>query len=126
MNYFKLITTAFAILLTQFSLASEVARISQNELISLQNSSEEILLIDTRSTEEFKQGHIEGAINIDVSQIYGRLNEIPKNKRLILYCQSGARANRALRILSAKGYDQLYHLEGDMNAWMKNRKPIVK
>ena len=125
MNSTKILSLFLIVFFTQAVLSSEISNLSQGQLLTLQESSESIILIDNRSAHEFKNGHIKGAINISVSQIYGRTNELPKDKKLVLYCQSGARANRALKFLSSKGYTQLNHLQGDMNAWIKNNRLIV-
>jgi len=125
MQPFKFLLLILLVIYTQSCIASKINEISQQQLLQEQLTANDIVLIDTRSAKEFDKGHIKGAINIDVYQIYRKMSEIPKDKKLVLYCRSGARASRALRILSHNGYDQLYHLDGDMNAWIQNHKPIV-
>ncbi|WP_110930349.1 rhodanese-like domain-containing protein [Paenibacillus bouchesdurhonensis] len=81
----------------------------------LQNSDQ--VLIDVREIGEYKRGHIPGAKNIPLSQLQGRLSEIPQDKDLLLYCQSGMRSKNAARILSKNGYGKLAHLTGGISAW---------
>lgn len=65
---------------------------------------EKTVLIDVRTPEEFDRGHIEGALNIPVDELRGRLNEIDRDKEVIEYCQVGLRGHIAERILSQNGY----------------------
>ena len=75
------------------------------------------LLIDVREPVEFKSGHIPGAKNIPLSQIHGRLQEIPKDRKLLLYCRSGMRSRSAAKILLKHQHKELAHLGGGITAW---------
>ncbi|AIF50409.1 DsrE/DsrF/DrsH-like family protein [Pelosinus sp. UFO1] len=70
------------------------------------------LFVDVRTPLEFGMGSIEGAINIPLDELRGRLQEIPKNKELILFCQIGLRGYLAYRILVQNGYTNLKNLSG--------------
>lgn len=75
------------------------------------------LLIDVREPFEFTGGNIPGSRNIPLSQLRGRLSEIPKDKAIFLYCKSGMRSKSAAQILSKNGYVKLTHLQGGISAW---------
>ncbi|MFO8145582.1 MAG: FAD-dependent oxidoreductase [Candidatus Syntrophosphaera sp.] len=70
------------------------------------------VLMDVRLADEFDLGTIEGAINIPVDEIRSRLDEIPKDKRIVILCGTGHRSYFAARILLQKGYEQVYNLSG--------------
>jgi CoA-disulfide reductase len=70
------------------------------------------LLIDVRTKEEYALGSIKGAVNIPIDEIRSRLNEIPQNKNLYLFCQVGIKAYLAYRILVQNGYKNLKNLSG--------------
>ncbi|WP_438432707.1 rhodanese-like domain-containing protein [Gorillibacterium sp. sgz500922] len=74
-------------------------------------------LLDVREPHEFKQGHIPGATNVPLSQLSGRFNEIPRDKPLFLYCQSGMRSKQAAKQLLNSGYPDVTHLVGGISAW---------
>ena len=74
-------------------------------------SSREWALVDVRTAEEFSIGSIEGAVNIPVDSIRGRINEIPKDKKVMVFCGVGLRGYVAARILAQHGYD-VYNLSG--------------
>jgi rhodanese-related sulfurtransferase len=76
-------------------------------------------LIDVRSVEEFESGHLDGAVNIPVDQLDGRLAELePKDKGVVVYCASGFRSARAAKALSAAGFSEVGDL-GAMSNWTK-------
>ena len=65
--------------------------------------------IDVRTPEEFAEGHIQGAVNIPVDQIAGKIAAVSPNKNapINLYCRSGRRAEAALQELKKMGYTQV-------------------
>ena len=75
------------------------------------------VLIDVREPGEVKRGYIAGAVNIPLSQIKRRVGEIPAEKSIYLYCQSGMRSKQAARILQKSGFRELAHLQGGIMAW---------
>lgn len=69
------------------------------------------ILIDVRSKQEFNEGHINGAINIPLSDINKLTNMVKdKKKYIILYCSSGIRSKKAQKELISKGYINVYNL----------------
>ncbi|NDW09477.1 CoA-disulfide reductase [Dysgonomonas sp. 520] len=72
----------------------------------------EYILLDTRSKNEHEMGNIKGSINIPLDDLRNRLTEIPKDKKIILYCAVGKRGYVASRILTQNGYDNIYNLSG--------------
>lgn len=108
---------------------ADVANISQTELMQRIDSGHEQLILDVRSPEEYKAGHIPGAVNIPHDQLNSRVAEISshKTKEVVLYCRSGRRAGIAAEILQSAGFAKLLHLEGDMYDWQSNGKlPVAK
>lgn len=76
------------------------------------------LLVDVRSPEEFDAGHLDGAINIPVDALEGRLDELKARqpKGVVVYCRSGARSARAQKILAGAGFRNVENL-GAMSRW---------
>lgn len=70
-------------------------------------SGDEYILVDVRTEEEYKNGHLEGAINIPVDSLRDRLGELDKNKTIVEYCKVGIRGYIADRILSQNGFKVL-------------------
>jgi rhodanese-related sulfurtransferase len=62
-------------------------------------------LLDVRTPGEFSPGHAEGAVNIPISQLEGRLSELPRDRIIITYCASGARSRAAATLLRSEHFD---------------------
>jgi rhodanese-related sulfurtransferase len=77
------------------------------------------VLIDVRSPKEFKLGKIEDAILIPIEQLRNRLDEVPRDKPVVLYCRSGYRSYLALRILANRGWTDLRSLLGGYDLWLQ-------
>jgi rhodanese-related sulfurtransferase len=70
-------------------------------------------LLDVRSPEEFGGGHIDGAINIPIQELSGRMDELDdKNHEIVVYCQSGGRSAMAKRLLERDGFTSVHDLGG--------------
>lgn len=97
--------------------------ISVGDLRRLQGESEPFVL-DVRRADEFAAGHILGARHIPYTRLAEHLAEIPKDRRLVVNCRSGARSARACAFLQHKGFDCI-NLAGGYLAWEKAHEPTV-
>ena len=70
-----------------------------------------VTLLDTRTTGEYRRGHIEGFVNIPVDELQERLGELPPDKPVYVICQSGLRSYIACRILAGHGFE-CYNFSG--------------
>lgn len=72
----------------------------------------QITIIDVRSEQEYYEGHIDGAINIPLSNIKNKINNYIKDKNaiIVVYCSAGIRSRKAQEILSIQGYSNVYNL----------------
>lgn len=80
------------------------------------------LLVDVREKPFFDAETIDGAINIPTSQMRERLNEIPKDKKIVLFCNTGFQSYVASRILLQKGYTDVFSLSGGIELF----KELIK
>jgi phage shock protein E len=80
-------------------------------------------LIDVRTPEEYSNGHIPNAINIHIDTLQGRLDEIPEDMPVVVYCRSGNRSATAARILIIGGFEEVYDL-GGIQDWVARGYPI--
>ena len=84
------------------------------ELVDKPDSS--IWIIDTRPATAYQKGHIPIAKSFPSSTILTRLGELPKDKYLILYCETGVRAHRVMKQLEKQGYTRLM-VWGGVSRW---------
>jgi rhodanese-related sulfurtransferase len=75
------------------------------------------LLVDVRSKDEYDAGKIADAINIPVDEVRARLDEIPKDRTIYIYCEAGLRGYLAQRILRQNGFDNVFNLSGGYYTW---------
>jgi NADPH-dependent 2,4-dienoyl-CoA reductase/sulfur reductase-like enzyme/rhodanese-related sulfurtransferase len=92
------------------------------------------VIIDVREKAEFENGHIIGAVNIPLSEIRERIDEIPKDRDVYLHCRTGQRSYNAALLLQYLGYQKVYNVAGSFlglsyyeyyNDKAYNREPIV-
>ena len=83
-----------------------------------------IMLIDTRTPEEFSFGTIPGAVNIPLDEMRGRLSEIPEDKPVVLFCAVGLRGYLAQRILMGHGYRNTANLIGGYKTYSAAVAPV--
>ena len=70
------------------------------------------LLLDVRSPRERSVGHLEGDVAIPIDELRARLSELPRDRKILVYCRSGFRGHLALRILRDHGFDDVANLTG--------------
>jgi rhodanese-related sulfurtransferase len=89
---------------------------------------EKAVVVDVCESEEYAAGHITNARHVPLGQLEQRLPEVVKNKALpvILVCQTGARAQRAVNIAQKLGYPQAQALGGGLRAWKEANLPLDK
>lgn len=87
-----------------------------------------VLLVDLREDEAFRRGHIRGCLHVPFAELTRRLAAPdPKAKRaLVLVDETDALSHRALRQLTARGFEWVYVLKGGMRAWRAESRPVVK
>lgn len=85
-------------------------------------------LIDVRQKEIFEISTIEGAVNIPIAQLRNRINELPRDKKVILFCNTGYTSYNASRILIQNGFNNVYSLCGGISLYkelVKDKKGIL-
>lgn len=76
------------------------------------------ILLDVRSKQEYNEGHLAGSINLCLYDLEKKANSVLQNKNatIIVYCASGNRSSKAQQILEKMGYENVYNLEGGLQA----------
>jgi rhodanese-related sulfurtransferase len=103
---------------------AEVMPITPEEVYRILGDGKDYILLDVRSVDEYKSGHIGGALLIPVSELEGRLGELPESRPVIVYCKSGVRSSNAAGILIDNGFKDVYDM-GGINGWKERGYPVV-
>ena len=76
-----------------------------------------MMVIDARDAAQFAKGHIPGAVNMDWRQVLAKRSTIPKNKPVLIYCNTGSLSAQAGFALRVAGWDNVRILQGGMEEW---------
>lgn len=79
-----------------------------------------VLFVDTRDAEQFSEGTIPGAINIEWREVLGRIDEIPEDKKVILFCNTGSLSAQAAFALRVAGRENVVVLQTGLLGWQQD------
>ena len=83
-----------------------------------------LVILDVRTQEEYDEGHLENAVLIPVSELESRLDELNKDKPILVYCKLGGRSATASQILVDNGFSGVYNMLGGVTAWRDVAYPV--
>ena len=86
------------------------------------------LLLDVRTDQEYAEGHLKGATQIDfyASDFKAQVEKLDPETPVYVYCRSGGRSGNAANIMKGLGFKAVYNLEGGITAWQGAGKPVEK
>ena len=87
---------------------------------------DDVVILDVREQSEYDAGHIAGVKLIPLGTVANRLNEIPKDKPVIVTCHSGNRSGQATEYLRSQGYTNVHNMTGGISAWQQAGYPVEK
>lgn len=90
--------------------------------------SERYILIDVRTAEEFAEGYIEGAVNIDYysADFAKQIGAIDKTTPVLLYCRSGNRSRKSIEMMYEIGFTEVKHLDCGIKGWKAEGRKIIQ
>jgi hydroxyacylglutathione hydrolase len=83
-------------------------------------------LVDVRNSSEYVAGHLAGAANVPLGRLSERVDELPRDRTLVVHCQMGGRASVAIGLLASRGFTDVRHLAGDYAGWTQAARPVEK
>jgi len=109
-------------------LPADFETVAGKTLAAKQNAGENVFVLDVREPDEFKAGHIEGAVNAPIRTLAQNLDKLPKDKAapIAVVCKSGIRAAYATMTLKLMGHTNVKDVVGGMLAWEKDTLPVTK
>ena len=124
----KHLLIALLSLLPVFTFAAEPVKHVDAEGAAKLIAEGKVTVLDVRTADEYKEGHLKDAKNIDVTEndFEAKLGALDKNKPVLVHCQAGGRSTRSLPTLEKLGFSEVYHLDGGYGGWVKAGKPVEK
>tara|TARA_B110000263_G_scaffold28665_1_gene21796 strand:- start:169 stop:582 length:414 start_codon:yes stop_codon:yes gene_type:complete len=122
----KLIILLVTIFLGSNLYANELWSVTELKT-KIDQSSEPLVLLDVRTVEEFKSGHIRNSINIPHEILLSNIDLVSEynDEPLVVYCRSGKRASLVIEALKKHGFTNVVDIEGDILAWSQSNYPLV-
>ena len=99
--------------------------VSSSEAVQMVNQKDAIL-IDLRSADQFKAGAIAQSRNIPAADLDAKAGTLPKDKPVILVCDTGRSAPRSVAVLRKHGINEAYTLQGGIQGWLQSSLPVKK
>jgi len=99
---------------------THIMNLSQEDWVNQLAADENAVILDVRTEDEFNDGYIENALNIDINKGQGfiyEIEELDKNKNYYVYCRSGARSAKACQVMNELGINNAYNLLGGILDW---------
>ena len=108
--------------------ANKGSHLSPSMATRLMNNHSDALILDIRTAADFKNGHINGAKNIPLSDFASSVDKLAadKDKPVLVYCNSGNTVTRAIKLLKKAGFVQVNNLDGGIAAWKEANMPLSK
>lgn len=85
---------------------------------------ERVFLVDVRHPREVQEGTIPGAENLPMATLSIRLAELPANRKIVVFCESGKDSKETVRFLRFRGIEDSWHLWGGLSAWQQSGGPV--
>ena len=108
--------------------SQEVTVDQARELIQNRAGSAGFIILDVRTPEEFAEGHLSGAMNLNVlgPDFERQVGTLDREKSYLVYCRTGNRSARAIQAMDRLGFRSVYHMFEGIVAWQKKGFPLSK
>jgi phage shock protein E len=120
--------TGLDVVVVEEELVEPARDITSNEAVELIASEDGCVVLDIRTPEEYAEGHIAGARNINyrADEFKAELGKLDTDKAYIVHCGSGGRSTSSLPVFEELGFTKVYHLAEGLGAWEAEGKPLEK
>ncbi len=83
-------------------------------------------VVDVRNLPEWEAAHLPDGLNVPLGYLTDRLDEIPRDRDVVLHCQTGWRSAIGASLLEAHGYERVANLKGGIRSWAIEGHPIER
>jgi rhodanese-related sulfurtransferase len=105
-----------------------ITALEAKALIDQNKGQADFVILDLRTPKEFAGGHIAGAVMLDYYSpgFQKGLQQLDKSKRYLIYCRTGNRSGRTLKLIDQMGFTSVYHLKDGIVDWNRHKLLLVK
>ena len=111
-----------------FNFLKSIQSVTAEEVKQALDAKEDITIVDVRTTEEYKKGHLDGSLLLPVDAVLEQVASLlrDKKKKLYVYCLSGSRSMQATDILLKLGYMKVFNMTSGLLAWRTKGYPLTQ
>jgi glyoxylase-like metal-dependent hydrolase (beta-lactamase superfamily II)/rhodanese-related sulfurtransferase len=109
-----------------WAMLTETLEAPEIDVETLAARKDRAFLLDVREPEEYQRGHVDGAVNIPQAELASRLDDLPRERPILVICQTGSRSRYATQFLTQIGYTDVTNVLGGTSAWRRAGKPLVR
>ena len=126
----KLFIPAVVLLLSSFNIiqAQKIMEVNSKEVSTMLQKDTKLVVLDVRTAEEFNDGHVKGAINIDIRQpdALNKIDKLDRNAKYIVHCRTKHRSKMAVDHMLQSGFKNIYQMMDGYMGWAQNGLPAEK
>ena len=89
------------------------------------SSAQDVILLDVREPQELAAAAVVGTLDVPMGQIPGRLDELDRDKTIVVMCHGGMRSMQVAAFLMQNGFDDVVNLDGGIDAWSREVDPQI-
>ena len=110
------------------AVATDVTVAQANKLVQERSGKPDFVILDVRTPAEFADGHLVGAVNIDIQapDFEGRLKLLDRARTYLVYCRTGNRSLRAVQAMERLGFRSIFHMTQGMVGWQAQKLPVFR
>ena len=127
---FKFIALIVVLILSSFAVieAQNKIEVNSKKVSKMIRKDKKLIVLDVRTADEFKEGHINGAINIDIRQpdALEKIDKLDRNAKFIVHCRTNHRSKTATDHMVQSGFKTVYQMMDGITGWNQNKLPVVK
>ena len=108
--------------------ATDSPLVSVQEVNKAMASKENVTIVDVRTPDEYKTGHLKNSVLLTLDTIESKAAQVlpDKNQKLYVYCRTGVRSAQAVAELKQMGYTDVHSMEGGITSWQNSGYPVER
>lgn len=109
-------------------MAADPVDVSVDKAAELLASGEKVTVLDVRTPEEYADGHLKDAVNVNFNggDFEARIAKLDPEKPYLVHCAAGGRSGKSMELFKKLKFTKIYHLVDGYNGWTDAGKPVVK